>query len=141
LVGLGGGGHVRKKWLRHERKHNATERPPLLRLPLLGALLGEHRSPPTREQASELSEEASRAMDGDALGHGGDLLRTVEALRKDVRASELYWSLFATALFHYKVDSLLRPFPPAFLRADGEKDVDGLVRVTLVRASASSPLA
>ncbi|KAJ1521586.1 hypothetical protein ONE63_003238 [Megalurothrips usitatus] len=39
-----------------------------------------------------------------------------QCIRADVHAADLRWSLFAAAAQSYKYDSVLRPFPPLFLR-------------------------
>lgn len=48
-------------------------------------------------------------------------------LHRDPVAADLRCSLFVAAAQSYKRDSLLRPFPPRYLRAD-VKDFEELVR-------------
>ena len=48
-------------------------------------------------------------------------------VKKDPFAADLQISLFMSALHNYRHDSLLRPFPPQYLRENGEKDTNGLV--------------
>jgi len=45
----------------------------------------------------------------------------------DILSSDLLWSFFNAALQSYKCDTLVRPFPPGFKDAGGEKDFDKLV--------------
>lgn len=53
-----------------------------------------------------------------------------EALRKRLSehflATDLRWSLFVAALYSYRFDTVLKPFPPQYLK-DGEKDMKNLV--------------
>lgn len=47
-------------------------------------------------------------------------------LEKDSRAIDMKWSLFVAACQSYRFDTVLRPFPPAFVK-DGVKDIELLV--------------
>ncbi|KAL3866472.1 hypothetical protein ACJMK2_043767 [Sinanodonta woodiana] len=47
-------------------------------------------------------------------------------IQDDVLATDLQWSLFVAALMSYRHDSVLRPFPPAFLNRHDEKDIKSL---------------
>ena len=53
--------------------------------------------------------------------------KVVAKLRKDALSVDLQISLFMAALQNYRHDSLLRPFPSAYLHENGEKDIDALV--------------
>ena len=44
----------------------------------------------------------------------------------DILSSDLLMSFFGSALNGYKHNSLVRPFPPRFMK-DDEKDFEGLV--------------
>ena len=48
-------------------------------------------------------------------------------VRKDPSAADLQISLFISALYNYRHDSLLRPFPPRYLHENGEKNIEELV--------------
>ncbi|XP_013793980.1 mono [ADP-ribose] polymerase PARP16-like isoform X1 [Limulus polyphemus] len=53
--------------------------------------------------------------------------RVLEQLQSDPLASDLLWSLFCAAVESYRHDSILRPFPSAFLdERTREKDVEHL---------------
>ncbi|XP_026464465.1 mono [ADP-ribose] polymerase PARP16-like isoform X2 [Ctenocephalides felis] len=49
-------------------------------------------------------------------------------LEKDSRAVDMKWSLFVAACQSYRFNSVLKPFPPAFVK-DGVKDIELLLRV------------
>ncbi|KAK3609199.1 hypothetical protein CHS0354_003179 [Potamilus streckersoni] len=49
-------------------------------------------------------------------------------IEEDVLSVDLQWSLFVAALMSYRHDSVLRPFPPAFLNGH-EKDIKSLEKV------------
>lgn len=54
-----------------------------------------------------------------------------ETLRKRLSdhflATDLRWSLFVAALYSYRFDTVLKPFPPEYIK-NGEKDMKNLVR-------------
>ena len=58
-------------------------------------------------------------------------------LHRDPVAADLRLSLFMSAAQSYKRDSLLRPFPPAYITSDN-KDFDHLVRYTIYTYSINS---
>ena len=61
-------------------------------------------------------------------GSGCTVLEEVQqALRHDPRACDFILGLFWSALSSYRHDTVLRPYPPEYVLADGSKDVDGLV--------------
>ena len=47
---------------------------------------------------------------------------------KDVLASDVKVSIFASAAISFKQDSLLSPFPKHYMKEDGVKDFEKLVR-------------
>lgn len=50
-------------------------------------------------------------------------------LSEDFLATDLRWSFFVAALYSYRFDTVLKPFPPQFLNENGEKDMKKLERV------------
>ena len=61
---------------------------------------------------------------------GGVKFRVLERLETDLAAADFRWSLFIAALESYRHDSILRPFPSAFLE-DGNKNFQALVGAVL----------
>ena len=61
------------------------------------------------------------------LEHEGELSYIQTCIRDSPQAVELRWSLFVAALHSYRFDSVLRPFPPLFVKDNGEKDFKSLV--------------
>lgn len=59
---------------------------------------------------------------------GGVKFRVLERLETDLTAADFRWSLFIAALESYRHDSILRPFPSAFLE-DGNKNFQALILV------------
>lgn len=53
--------------------------------------------------------------------------KVVDVIKEDLLAADLTWSLFLAALKSYRHDSILRPFPNAFVSEAGEKDFETLV--------------
>ena len=53
--------------------------------------------------------------------------RVLARLESDVISADMQWSLFMSALESYRHDSVLRPFPSAFVETDGNKKVKELV--------------
>ena len=53
--------------------------------------------------------------------------RVLQRLEKDTMSADLRWSLFISALESYRHDSILRPFPSAYLEGDGTKNFQRLV--------------
>ena len=58
----------------------------------------------------------------------GVLQCVLERVQSDPLAADLTLSLFAAAVHSYRHDSVLRPFPPAFIKGGLEKDRKALVR-------------
>ena len=54
-----------------------------------------------------------------------------ETLRKRLAehflATDLRWSFFVAALYSYRFYTVLKPFPPQYMKDNGEKDVKKLV--------------
>lgn len=50
-------------------------------------------------------------------------------LSEDFLATDLRWSFFVAALYSYRFETVLKPFPPQFLNENGEKDMKKLERV------------
>lgn len=50
-------------------------------------------------------------------------------LSEDFLATDLRWSFFIAALYSYRFETVLKPFPPQFLNENGEKDMKKLERV------------
>lgn len=46
---------------------------------------------------------------------------------QDQLSNDLRWCLLSAAVHSYRSESLVRPFPPEFMRDDGVKDFDTLV--------------
>lgn len=55
--------------------------------------------------------------------------RVLQRLESDLTSADLQWSLFISALESYRHDSILRPFPSAYVVGDGNKNFQGLVSV------------
>lgn len=55
--------------------------------------------------------------------------RVLQRLESDLTSADLQWSLFISALESYRHDSILRPFPSAYVVGDGNKNFQGLVQV------------
>lgn len=55
--------------------------------------------------------------------------KVVDVIKEDLLAADLTWSLFLAALKSYRHDSILRPFPNAFVSEAGEKDFETLAQV------------
>lgn len=55
--------------------------------------------------------------------------RVLQRLESDLTSADLQWSLFIAALESYRHDSILRPFPSAYVVGDGNKNFQGLVSV------------
>ncbi|XP_048732286.1 protein mono-ADP-ribosyltransferase PARP16-like [Ostrea edulis] len=49
-------------------------------------------------------------------------------LSEQFLATDLRWSLFVAALYSYRFDTVLKPFPSQFLKENGEKDMKKLER-------------
>ncbi|KAH3840096.1 protein mono-ADP-ribosyltransferase PARP16-like isoform X2 [Dreissena polymorpha] len=68
-------------------------------------------------------------MDLGAQGVGEEVTELAEYIKEkiwqDPLAADLQWSLFIAALRNYRVDTVLRPFPPMFLNGE-EKDLNAL---------------
>lgn len=54
--------------------------------------------------------------------------RVLQRLEQDITSADLRWSLFISALESYRHDSILRPFPSAYLEGDGTKNFQRLVQ-------------
>lgn len=67
---------------------------------------------------------------------GGVKYRVLRKLETDLTAADFRWSLFIAALESYRHDSILRPFPSAFLE-DGNKNFQALVGVVLKKSLAT----
>lgn len=50
-------------------------------------------------------------------------------LSEDFLATDLRWSFFVAALYSYRFETVLKPFPPQFLNENGEKDMKKLERM------------
>lgn len=61
-----------------------------------------------------------------------------ETLRKRLSdhflATDLRWSLFVAALYSYRFDTVLKPFPPQYIK-NGEKDMKNLVRYSNMKVN------
>ncbi|XP_002731205.1 protein mono-ADP-ribosyltransferase PARP16-like [Saccoglossus kowalevskii] len=55
--------------------------------------------------------------------------RVIERLNEDPTGADIKFSLFFAAANNYRHDTVLRPFPPMFLNANGEKDFRKLAKV------------
>ncbi|RMX57747.1 hypothetical protein pdam_00020081 [Pocillopora damicornis] len=55
--------------------------------------------------------------------------RVLQRLESDLTSADLQWSLFIAALESYRHDSILRPFPSAYVVGDDNKNFQGLVQV------------
>uniref|UniRef100_A0A8B8DSH8 Poly [ADP-ribose] polymerase n=1 Tax=Crassostrea virginica TaxID=6565 RepID=A0A8B8DSH8_CRAVI len=44
-------------------------------------------------------------------------------------ATDLRWSFFVAALYSYRFDTVLKPFPPQYMKDNGEKDVKKLEKI------------
>ena len=60
---------------------------------------------------------------------GGAKDRVLQRLESDLSSADMQWSLFMSALESYRHDSILRPFPSAYVEDDGSKNVQRLVSV------------
>lgn len=56
----------------------------------------------------------------------------LRAIHEDILGCECLLSILSGAIMSYRIDSVLRPYPPMFMKMDGEKDIDKL-RETLNR--------
>ena len=56
--------------------------------------------------------------------------RVLQRLESDLPSADMQWSLFIAALESYRHDSILRPFPSAYVEDDGNKNFQGLVSVS-----------
>jgi poly[ADP-ribose] polymerase 16 len=61
------------------------------------------------------------------LGDRGDTAALQRRLADQFLATDLRWSLFVAALYSYRFDTVLKPFPSQFLKENGEKDMKKLV--------------
>lgn len=57
----------------------------------------------------------------------------ISILTDQMLEAELTWNVFWSTCEHYKVDSLLRPFPKNYTDRCGDKMIDELVNMRLVR--------
>lgn len=55
--------------------------------------------------------------------------RVLERLESDLPSADMQWSLFTSALESYRHDSILRPFPSAYVEDGDNKNFQGLVSV------------
>ena len=55
--------------------------------------------------------------------------RVLQRLESDLSSAEMQWSLFMSALESYRHDSILRPFPSAYVEDGGNKNFQRLVSV------------
>ncbi|KAK3097933.1 hypothetical protein FSP39_014658 [Pinctada imbricata] len=56
-------------------------------------------------------------------GEGEDHLAFIQAaIQAKPLETELRWSLFVSSLYSYRYDTVLKPFPPMFMKDNGEKD-------------------
>lgn len=53
--------------------------------------------------------------------------RVLRRLETDITSADGRWSLFISALESYRHDSILRPFPSAYIEDDGNKNFQVLV--------------
>ena len=53
--------------------------------------------------------------------------RVLRKLETDITSADVRWSLFISALESYRHDSILRPFPSAYIEDDGNKNFQALV--------------
>ena len=53
--------------------------------------------------------------------------RVLQRLETDLTSADMRWSLFFSALESYRHDSILRPFPSAYLEHEGSKNFQALV--------------
>ena len=60
---------------------------------------------------------------------GGAKDRVLQRLESDLSSADMQWSLFMSALESYRHDSILRPFPSAYVEDEGNKNVQRLVSV------------
>lgn len=60
---------------------------------------------------------------------GGAKDRVLQKLESDLSSAEMQWSLFMSALESYRHDSILRPFPSAYVEDGGNKNFKRLVSV------------
>jgi len=61
--------------------------------------------------------------------------RVLQRLESDFSSADMQWSLFMSALESYRHDSILRPFPSAYVEDGGNKNFQRLVSVNLREAS------
>lgn len=66
--------------------------------------------------------------------------RVLQRLESDLTSADLQWSLFIAALESYRHDSILRPFPSAYVVGDGNKNFQGLVSVGHLKNLSSAVL-
>lgn len=59
----------------------------------------------------------------------GAMDRVLQRLESDLSSAEMQWSLFMSALESYRHDSILRPFPSAYVEDGGNKNFQRLVQV------------
>ena len=69
---------------------------------------------------------SEEAVQGEEEREGEVRRRLRQVLEQDLVACDVQLSLFVAAAASYRQDSALRPFPPAFLTAAGERDVPAL---------------
>ncbi|XP_031782737.1 protein mono-ADP-ribosyltransferase PARP16 [Nasonia vitripennis] len=73
--------------------------------------------------------EVLRSATVDALINKENTERKILALRhileKDLKAADLKWSLFVAAVYTYRHDTCLRPFPPMYIKNE-TKDIESL---------------
>ena len=55
--------------------------------------------------------------------------RVLQRLESDLQSADMQWSLFMSALESYRHDSILRPFPSAYVEDGGNKNFQRLVSV------------
>ena len=55
--------------------------------------------------------------------------RVLQRLESDLSSADMQWSLFMSALESYRHDSILRPFPSAYVQDGGNKNFQRLVSV------------
>lgn len=56
--------------------------------------------------------------------------KLISFLTDQMLESELTWNLFWSTCEHYKIDSLLRPFPKMYIKHSGDKMIEDLVIIS-----------
>ena len=59
--------------------------------------------------------------------------RVLQRLETDITSADMCWSLFISALESYRHDSILRPFPSAYVEDGENKNFQALVSVWWIK--------